>query len=240
MPRSRGRAALIGVTIESAGMTESTSDQVIEISAPPDEVFEWIADEQKARQWADTHEFVPVPRDQLRPGYRTRDGSGENEIELSIFEPPREITLIQRSSGGSSHVRFSLQPSNAGTLVRSLERVSVKGGSRILTAIPSALGLTGRWHQDEHSKALQKLKMLAEATTVSAAGRHSDSVSPRQRMVQPDGPPSTKHGSGEPDVSPEVREIAQFGEEIEAIALYRRQTGASLKDAKRVISSLRG
>lgn len=81
----------------------------------------------------------------------------------------------------------------------------------------------------------RNLGFLAKAAASRDPGSGAGSVTQPKSDEAP-SEPQARPGDG---VSGRVRELALYGEEIAAIAAYREETGAGLREAKRVVRALK-
>lgn len=136
-------------------------------------------DQGKSQQW---HEIplLMASREELRIGHvatkpdtDTDPPSGAEglvdrvfgmvEQQVTAFDPPREIAICERGRWLVADVRFLLEESKGGTLLRSYEKRAWKNVAALFVEVPNAVGLGDRWHRKGHRGDLEKLKMLAEA-----------------------------------------------------------------------------
>jgi hypothetical protein len=100
----------------------------------------------------------PRSRSAEYPGPGTRDDRLSEEVEARVTrsEAPSVLEEDQEGKTFSRHVRYSLSPSPAGTLLRVDDKVDFKGLGKLAAPIASR-DIRKRWETS-----LQKLKAAAE------------------------------------------------------------------------------
>jgi uncharacterized protein YndB with AHSA1/START domain len=95
--------------------------RTIEIGAPPEEVFGWLVEPDKLRAWTDAESRFPADGSELRVGYRidgsfkAPDGERTFTLEITAYDPPRELAYVETYAGGRSTARYALAATAAGT-----------------------------------------------------------------------------------------------------------------------------
>jgi uncharacterized protein YndB with AHSA1/START domain len=97
----------------------------VEINAPTGEVFEWLTDPAKMTAWAGFDQgWLPADSSELKVGYHgkaslpTPYGVGEAEVEVTAYDPPRRLELVETYSGGRSVAGYTLKESGSGTILQ--------------------------------------------------------------------------------------------------------------------------
>ncbi|MBK8025330.1 MAG: SRPBCC family protein [Chloroflexi bacterium] len=137
----------------------------IVIDRSPSEVFTWLDDPQKARQWVPgLVDIQPITPGGSRAGakarhvYRENGRTFETEEEMLIYEPNRHIKIRGRAAGFEMTAEYQLSPTGAGTLLRFESTLRFNNPvMRLLTPLLTR-GADQRTVQD-----LQRLKALVEA-----------------------------------------------------------------------------
>ena len=115
------------------------------ISAPPEAVWEWLVDPEKQRRWlGDTVEWLPAERSELRVGYRGREimqtpgKPTECDIELTVYDPPRELASDHSHEWFTARSRFEVSGTGGGSHVTSSIRIRYRKLTVWLQVLPIA------------------------------------------------------------------------------------------------------
>lgn len=135
------------------------------INAKPEEVFAYIAELPRHKEWAaDTVNPVPLSDGPVGVGKRYRSnnhfvlGDVTDELEVTAYNPPRRFAFTASApNAGLSH-EFNLRPQDGGTL---LERVITVDRMTLLFKLifPIEYLLVGR---PSNNKSMQQLKARLE------------------------------------------------------------------------------
>ena len=133
--------------------------QSIDIKRPPEEVWRTISTPER---WFDGY-VETRSRSAEYPGPGTHDDhlfrtrvKEEVAARVTLSEAPSVLEEDQEGKTFSRHVRYSLDPSNGGTLLRVDDRVDFKGLGKLAAPIASR-DIRKRWETS-----LQHLKAAAE------------------------------------------------------------------------------
>ena len=118
----------------------------MQIAAPPEAVWEWLVDREKQQAWMkDDIEWLPADRSQLRVGYRGREimqtpgKPTECDIELTAYDPPRELRSENTHEMFTARSAFEISASAGGSRVTSSIRIRYRKFTvwlRVLPAVP--------------------------------------------------------------------------------------------------------
>ena len=118
----------------------------IDIAATPEAVFTWLIERDKQERWmGDTIEWLPSDPSQLRAGYRgteimqTPGRPTEAQVELTAYDPPRELAAAHEHELFRSQARFRLTGAGSGTNVESSIRIryrSLKVWLQVMAVAP--------------------------------------------------------------------------------------------------------
>ena len=131
----------------------------VEIEAPPEQVFPWLAEPERRLQWVHGLEvserteegrFREVVGDH---GIRT-----EVDVATTVSDPPARLEARMRGRGLEASVRNRLEPTASGTRLN----VTVESEYRGLLARVAA-PLVTRHAQSALERSLERLKQLVEA-----------------------------------------------------------------------------
>ena len=138
--------------------------RTIEIARPPDDVFAFVADLDNLPRWQPSVREVEWD-DPLEEGAtfaETRELLGRrarSRLEVTVLEPPRELTIRVVEGPVPLTVRHLLEPSDRGTLL-TLEAEGEAGGLMRLAA-PIAEPAAAR----QAASDLERLKQLLESVS---------------------------------------------------------------------------
>ena len=112
----------------------------VEIAAPPAQVFSWLVEREKLRTWVGGNvDQYPADASELRVGYRSKstfpapDGPRDSELEITAYDPPREVGMTQTYAGGHNVASYRLSESGGGTV---LELESTTDPAAAPTSVP--------------------------------------------------------------------------------------------------------
>jgi len=136
----------------------------ITINRPPQEVFAWLDDSDRAKQWiSGLVEIQPITEGGNRVGAKARHTYNENgrtfdmEEETLIYEPNRHVKIGGKSDMFDMTAEYRLTPSGAGTL---LQFESTFRFRNFILRLLSPLLMRGAQKRAEQE--LQRLKTLVE------------------------------------------------------------------------------
>ncbi len=100
----------------------------IEIAAPPDEVFEWLVDNEKQSKWLEGRiDWTPGDRDRLHEGYKGKEKlalagkngakPAETEVEVLEIDEPERLEVEITGRVAKVRTRFELEANGGGTRV---------------------------------------------------------------------------------------------------------------------------
>jgi uncharacterized protein YndB with AHSA1/START domain len=154
--------------------------RTIEIGAPPEEVFGWLVEPDKLKAWTDADSRFPPDRSELRTGYRIEgsfqapDGERKFTLEITAFDPPRELAYVDTYAGGRSTARYALAAAPAGT---TLELTVSADQAAPSTSVPDAV-------QAQLAQLPEAQRQLAEQQVAAAMQRvaaYDSTTDPRVR-----------------------------------------------------------
>ncbi len=136
------------------------------ISAPPEEVFAWIADPERARQWQPdvagghiTHREPGMVGTRFVEVLAGSRGRVEMHGQITAFEPGRTMAVHLEGAGMSVVARYDVRPHPAGAEVVADQKLSLGGLARLLEPL-ARRRIAARARAD-----LQRLKSLCEQRT---------------------------------------------------------------------------
>lgn len=144
-----------------------TFDVTVDIAREPADVFAYLTDVSKLREWQSTASDAEVDGS-VRQGARIRERRQflgrdvRTELEVTTYEPPGRFDV--RSHGGpvAFAIRHRLEPSAVGTHLRA--EVDVKLGTMMRIAAQGPLKMAEREFRGD----FERLKKLLEAPAPSA------------------------------------------------------------------------
>src|SRR3954447_4220427 len=116
--------------------------RTIEIGAPLGEVFSWLIEPDKLKAWTDADSRLPADSSELRVGYRVDgsfaapDGERQFELEITAYDPPRELAYVETYDGGKATAAYRLSESSTGTVV---EAAMSADAAAPVTSVPEAV-----------------------------------------------------------------------------------------------------
>jgi uncharacterized protein YndB with AHSA1/START domain len=167
--------AVVGLFLASRRRDAGVNDVTLEIKRPPAQVFPWLTEGDRARQWIGGLEQIePLTEGPLRVGLKERAvvvlGSERMTLEMEVvgFEEGRriryQVTGLDRPSIGFTEiVDFSVEPSETGTRFRAFGRMRYH--RRLLRLFEP---LMTRRAQRKFQEDAQRLKTLVEAEPAEA------------------------------------------------------------------------
>ena len=139
--------------------------QGVFIRATPDAVFEYVADLSRHKEWAaDTVNAMPHEEGPVAVGKRYHSdnhfqlGDVHDELEVTIYEPPRRFGFIARGPKADVDHLFVLTPTNDGTDVQRVITV-LRAPLMLRLFLPVADLLFGK---ASNTKSLAQLKAKLE------------------------------------------------------------------------------
>ncbi len=141
----------------------------VTIDAPPEQVWPWVADLEKHRQWSPkdyTAELVSGEPGAVGSHYRSvgvipGDKHHKNDVELMVVTPPQRLELRADDEQGSFQHVYELKPAGAGTEVtHHLEFPKMHGAAAVLA--PVLFPIVGK------PDARKRLRMLKEKVEAGA------------------------------------------------------------------------
>jgi uncharacterized protein YndB with AHSA1/START domain len=154
------------------------SEAAVEIAAPPERVFEWLADPALNGRWHGTQiEWLPADRAALRRGYRSEEieplpdrswnptmRPAPTAVEVTRYEPPFAFDARFRHRFATTDVRHRLEPAGAGTRLRLETTWRYHGMTRLWMLVGRLRGIrVSKAHGDAVGESLAELKELVEA-----------------------------------------------------------------------------
>jgi uncharacterized protein YndB with AHSA1/START domain len=96
-----------------------------EVARPPQEVFDYLADPRRHAEWSPKpYRVEGLAEGPVRLGstfasfgYVPRDADHRNEVEVTKFDPPKEIEFTAMDRGEPFVNRYTLTPQGSGTRV---------------------------------------------------------------------------------------------------------------------------
>ncbi|HEB83632.1 MAG TPA: hypothetical protein ENI92_01385 [Bacteroidetes bacterium] len=127
-------AALAVAAVYIRGGRVKINTVTVEINAPIDQVFAYITEPAKLRQWIDGYvDSIPLTGDMVGVGSRSievmvvQGMRQEMPMEITGWNPPESLETMMRSQGFTKRVRYSLSESNGVTRVEHMLASWYKG-----------------------------------------------------------------------------------------------------------------
>jgi uncharacterized protein YndB with AHSA1/START domain len=154
--------------------------RTIEVGAPPEEVFAWLVEPDKLRAWTDADSGFPADHWELRAGYRidgsfqAPDGERKFSLEITAYDPPRELAYVETYADGRSTARYGLAATAAGT---TLELAVSADQAAPSTSVPDAV----RAHLAQLPEAQRELAEQQMAIAMQRIATYDSTADPRVR-----------------------------------------------------------
>ena len=139
---------------------------VVAIAAPPQEVFEWIADPERARRWQPdvaggyvTHHEPGMVGTRFVEVLADDRGRVEMRGQITAFEPGRTMAVRLEGAGMTVTARYDVRPHPMGSEVIAQQSVALRGLGRLVEPLVRRR-VAARARAD-----LQRLRSLCEAGT---------------------------------------------------------------------------
>src|SRR5436190_837948 len=154
--------------------------RTVEIGAPPADVFTWLVEPDKLKAWTDAESKLPADSSELRVGYRVDgsfqapDGQRSFTIEITAYDPPRQLGYVETYAGGKSTAGYTLSASRTGT---TLELAVSADQAAPSTTVPDAV-------KTQLAQLPEAQRQLAEQQMASAMERVTSYDSTADPRVQ--------------------------------------------------------